>query len=112
MIPDAQNDDLRSAFRQLRADDAEAVRDFDKSLEPRRSWRVRRAAIGTSLACLAVAAALIITNPWREEPSVVAAPVLEEIAFDELSELIEQALVVVTVSEWRSPTSFLLNPET
>ena len=111
---DQQDKDLRVAFRQLRDEEAQAAGPFQAQTEARGSWRVRRGTIGAGIVGTALLAGhLAIPHPFfsPEPGSVVDAPAAMGIPFDDFSKLIDDEMRAVSLSEWRTPTKFLLDPK-
>ena len=111
---DQQDEDLHAAFRQLRDEEATDAGAFETPTEARGTWHVRRGTIGAGIVGTALLAGLLVfTHPFStpEPGPVVDTPAAMDIPFDDFSKLIDEEIRVVSLSEWRAPTSFLLDPK-
>lgn len=114
MNHDHQDEDLRAVFHQLRDEEAQAAGTFEAPLERRGSWQVRRGTIATGIAGTALLAGLSVVSHFSATPEqgpVVETPAPMDIPFEDFSKLIDEEMRLASLSEWRAPTSFLLDPK-
>lgn len=113
MNHDHHDEDLRAAFRQLRDQEAQAAGTFEAPVEARGSWKVRRGTIGAGIVGTALLACLLVFSHSPSTPEqgpVVDVSAPTDIPFEDFSNLIDEEMRVASLSEWRAPTSFLLDP--
>jgi hypothetical protein len=106
-----RDDDLTKVFRSLVAKDSKSVPDFNlpnlSNAEPR-TWRM-----GAGTYAIGIAAAIAVSMLFfsLQSPNGAGPSKEEAIAFEDLSEVISIEIFVASATEWKSPTSFLLNSD-
>ena len=105
-MPDAKDKDLLEAFDTLKAEDRRVVPAF--TVPPPGRWTLRPLVQILAAAAAVVCVLYVLLEMDRGAPAELQE---DTIAFEELSDVISRELFVSSVSDWKSPTHFLLNPE-
>ena len=107
MKNESEDQDLIEIFEKLKAEDNALAPSFAVNARQRWSWGVQAPGVAVAAAA-AVVCLLFVLIPDRKSP---VEPVAQGIAFDELSTVISREIFIASVSEWKSPTQFLLKPD-